>query len=74
MSSNNNTKDKLEPKIRIEDEEIDEEKKSLIKVEPASTHLDFNQRNSNDEENDIIVEVTKTNMAIPNKHQRSTAK
>ncbi len=36
MSSNNHAKEKFQPKISIEDEDIDEEKKSLIKVDPVS--------------------------------------
>ena len=73
MSSNNNSKDKPVPQNRIDYEDADEEKKSLLKVE-ATKSLDFNHRNSNDDDNEIVVEVTKATLALPSKNQKSMAK
>jgi hypothetical protein len=41
MSSNNHNKDKIESKNQIEIEDVEEEKRGLLKDEPP-TSLDFN--------------------------------
>ena len=73
MSSNNHNKDKIESNNRIEIEDDDEEKRSLIKVEPT-TSLDLNKRNSNLDDEEIVVEVSKNNLPIPSKNQKALAK
>ena len=73
MSSNNHNKDKIESKNQIEIEEVDEEKQNLLKVEPMQS-MDFKHRNSKDDDDEIVVEVSKNTLAIPSKNQRSVAK